>query len=228
MPQTVQVGDRSLVIGDFSPFKFLEASALVSELSEQFPDVFDRIAAFKSDYAVKHGPVLERATAEFQYPDDTKGISETAWERAGHVIRMPAEVPTQAVVVAMFHQVFQLSRERVTDLLALSLTPNSELKKADTEGTFNLKVATEQYRDLLMHEATLSQFIHVALAVRSQLEEEYRANEDDLGEALPFLITPKTRSGAQSQKNGRASSSGSRKRSGGRAKRPSTTSPGAS
>lgn len=233
----VEIGDETHHIRRFSAYKFFEASELVAQIFELVPQVVGEIGDFVREWQDSQAVRMQRATAELRY-DDAKKISEEAWQAADHALELPGDEPTrEALLARVFPLVFRQARGPVVDLVALALTSNDELRKADEEMVsrdelYGPSGAVGKVRTKLLHDAYPADHVAVLVAAVEQVVEEGRhVDKDALGKLLTLFgkTDPSGADSTASSDDEQSPSRGSRARSrGGRASRSSTASPTAS
>jgi hypothetical protein len=176
----IQVGDRTIPLPALNGYKAVRAARLVAEAARCAPEVNERLAALRKDYATENALIITPDLAKlprFQRIEiDSDGkekeipmFSEEDFEAAGGEIRIPQEPPVSEQVIAIFPTVFEAAESQIIELLALLISPNSELAEADEDGTADeyLKKAGRN----LLHTASLDQLVTLAVAAVEQVSE---------------------------------------------------------
>lgn len=164
----VQVGDRTVPLPELNGFKAVRAMRLLAEISKCVPDVMDTLAKLRTDYAEQNALVVTPALAKLprfqRITIDADGneheeplFTNEDFEAAGGEIRIPQDPSFTDQLIAVFPIVFDAAQDRVVELLALLIAPNSELADADEEGTVDAYLATQGRK--LLHTATFDQLV---------------------------------------------------------------------
>jgi hypothetical protein len=164
----VQVGDRTVPMPELNGFKAVRAMRLLAEISKCVPDVMATLGKLREDYATQNALIVTPALAKlprFQRvivdedgnEQEVPLFTEADFEAAGGEIRIPQDPTTMDQIIAVFPIVFDAAQDRVVELLALIIAPNSELADADEEGTVDAYLATHGRK--LLHAATFDQLV---------------------------------------------------------------------
>lgn len=135
MSNTIQIGDQTYTVQKFSVRKALRAGHLFTEILQEVPDIQQRVSDFTREYREKNSMRVNRATAELRWPEQVMNVSEQAWQASEGRIEIPANPTMYDVAGQMFPLVFEAAEEKALKLLALLVTPNSDLGRAAREGT---------------------------------------------------------------------------------------------
>lgn len=225
---TVKVGDRELPIAEFSSYKFLEATELLAAMLEIVPDLDTELAKFGRDWRDSNPErTITRATAELEFGAAADGITDAAWEAAGGQLTITPRPDGTQTAIRLFPKVFRHARADMVNLLALVVTPNSELEDAEREGQdiYANEGCVGKNRRTLLHHGRPTELVKVLLAAMEALGDEIQ--EGDLVSAVgklrdrwaTFTGTPTPEQETEEPKPNRATR---RRASGGR--RSSTTS----
>lgn len=170
----VTVGDRTVPIPDLNGFKTIRVLSIVTAILKVVPNVNETLAQLRRDYAEQNVLIVTPAMMKldrFQeveidadgQPFERPMFTAAEFEAAGGEIALPAEDPPgEAQLIAVFPLVFDAAQDRIVELLALLLAPNSELAEADENGTVDSYLAT--HGRTLLHTATLEQLIAIVVA----------------------------------------------------------------
>ncbi len=185
MTSQLTIGDRQVTVPAFNGFKAVRAGRLVAEASEVMPQVNEALAELRQRYATDLALTITPQIAKlprFQRTIDGKSVplfSDEDFEQAGGSIRVPQDPPRQEVILAVFPIAFKHVEQQLVELLALVIAPNSELQRADEDGTVDEYLTKEGKR--LLHEASIDQLLELAVAAIEQVSEALSG--DSLGKA---------------------------------------------
>lgn len=236
MPSKVTVGDRELTIQAFSGFKFLEAQGLVAHMLEIVPSLDENMADFAEKWRASNPPrELSRTTAELELREQVGWITDEAWEKSGGTVTITPRPDGVRTFLRLYPRLQKHARVDLEKLVALVVTPNSELAEADEAGKdlYDPDGPVGKQRKYLLHNGTITQLAQVAVAAAEALVDEFQAG--DLTDAAGKLLenwrtltgrqTSKDDSGSGSDERSSSTSSSERTRGRSRAKRSSTKSP---
>lgn len=201
----VQVGDRTVPLPALNGYKAVRAARLVAEAARCAPEVNERLAQLRKDYATENALVITPELAKLprfqriEIDEDGKEIetpmfSDEDFEAAGGEIRIPQEPPVSDQIISVFPIVFEAAESQVIELLALLISPNSELARADEEGTAD-EYLRKAGRELL-HSASLDQLVTLAVSAVEQVSEALTA---DGGAALERAVGAVRGTGSQTE-----------------------------
>lgn len=235
--RSVTVGEDRVELHRFSAYKMLEVTEVLARIGDSVPEVLDHLAEFIGSYEVKHGPRMQRATAEFTYGDSALKVSEKAWESAGDYLQMAAEPSKEERVAAIFPLAFRKAREHTTSLLAIVACTNREFEDADERGE-NIYAdggLVDQRRRKILHRGTTAQMVELLSAAIDVCRDELKTVDGDkVGKIMDLLGWTRgdaaSAQGSSGSKNAAppSSSASPRPSRAGRARKSSTGSPGAS
>jgi hypothetical protein len=227
---TIKIGGAERLIAPFSAAKAMEAAGLVSEIVE----AGNGILAAMDDYAAKHAErstiKVPRAAAFYRNPEAAAAVPNDAWEASGNVLEVPGPRPGfEEQLLAVFPQVWRVARDQVLKLLALVLVGDSELEQADSDGGqdgIDKLLATEGRA--LLHKAQMQELVALGQTAWEVCRDQLQADPTALA-MVNRLMSLRT-SGQQktATASGPGSSTASRGRTGGRAKKSSGASRGES
>jgi hypothetical protein len=189
MSTTLHVGDRDITVADFSAYKFLEATELLSRMLEVVPELDDVLARFAKDWREAHPErTISRAVAELQMPG-AREITDEAWSRVDHQLTLTNNPTQEQVGLRVFPIVQRHAREHLVNLLALIITPNSELEEADEAGTDLYAKGGPVYRNarFVLHKARPTAMVNILVKAMEVLGDELR--EGDMAGALGGLMS---------------------------------------
>lgn len=173
----VKIGDAPATISKLNGFKAAEALAIISDITEQTPTLLQDLAEFTRNYEAENAQQMPRAAAEAKFPEQAGRVSEAAWTAAGNVLAVPEPPGIERQIAFALPKIYGTARESLVDLLALLITPNSELEKADLEGEelYGKTGALAEQRRRLLHDADLEQLVEVAAAAGEVLQGQLKA-----------------------------------------------------
>jgi hypothetical protein len=173
----VKIGDANATISKLNGYKAAEALGIISEITEATPGLLHDLADFTRTYEREHAQQMPRAAAEAKFPTQARNVSEEAWAAAGNVLAVPEPPGIEEQIAFALPKVYKVARESLIDLLALLITPNSELEKYDAEGEdlYGREGALAEQRRKLLHDASLEQLVDVAAGAGDVLREQLRA-----------------------------------------------------
>lgn len=173
--KTVQIGDETISVGKFSTFKALRAGKLLTEILGAVPDLSEKLSIAAEEARKRNTVKISRAAAELRFDaEDLAKISEEGWKQSDGYLEMPASVSGLDVAAQVFPMVFEEANERVLELVALAITPNSTLKEADLSGDGDAEVqkAIDVSRRKLVH-SDLDELVEVLVVVGQVVEEQF-------------------------------------------------------
>jgi hypothetical protein len=130
-----KIGDRTVVLENFSTFKVIEMTVIVTEIMEEVPQLAEKLSTFTRDFQQQHSTELPRAAVELRYPPEQVAlVSEKAWEAGGQKIVLPATPTAMDLFAHVIGDVMRVARERMLSLVGLIDCSNSELAEADEAG----------------------------------------------------------------------------------------------
>ncbi|HEU4657899.1 MAG TPA: hypothetical protein VFR97_10250 [Capillimicrobium sp.] len=205
----VTVGGQTVIIQPFSPRKALLAGAIVSSIGDSWEQLFREAARFAAQLAQDNATVYNRATAmallehrprplldsenepivvdgkAVMRPGALDHITEEAWERSGHELRIP-ERPDPAVINAyLMPKALGLFERQVARLLALAIVTNAELGKAAEEGGDEaVNRLLDDKRGLLLDQSTIGELVRLFTLTAERVQDELRADLDELGDRV--------------------------------------------
>jgi hypothetical protein len=200
----LRVGDRTVALPELNGFKAVRAARLVAEVMTCAPQVNDKLRELRQDYGDANALVVTPALAKlprFQRTivDEDGNEREVPiftpadFEAAGGEIRIPQDPPMAEQIVAIFPVVWTAAEQQVIELLALLISPNSELADADEDGSVDDYLTKSARR--LLHAATLDQLVELAVA---SIEQVVNALTKDGGNALERAMGAMTGSAPKS------------------------------
>lgn len=188
----VRIGDREYTVGNLSTFKVLRAGTIVTQIMREVPELSDEIAEFSRKFSSENTTRISRAAAELRFDEESLArISPEGWEAGKGWIELPASPGPMEIAAFALPRAFDAAQDRVLDLLALLVTPNSELRTvADEEGGVESLLARK--RAELIHEdaAEMLDLLGVAAEV---IEQQFAGKVDRLRKvASLFGLRPPT------------------------------------
>lgn len=225
----VRIGGNERTIQPFSAAKAIEAGALVTEIVQAGNGLLATMNDYVRESTERNTIRMPRAALFYRDPERAAQIPADAWEASGNQLELPGPVPSfEEQLLGVFPQLFTLARDQVLKLLALVLVDERELEQADEQG------GTDGVQDLLaregrrlLYQARMEELLALAQAswdvCRTQLAADPTAQA-----LLSRLLGLRDRNSTTASSSAPVSSTGSRKRTGGAAKRSSTGSRGKS
>ena len=178
-PGTVTLGGLSVTVQRFSTFKVIEATAIVTSVMEEIPELGEKIATFQRTYAAENEMSISRATAELRYPpEQLANISEEAWAASDNRLVVPGSPSVVDIAAHVFPDVFRVAQEQILRLLALVAAPNDELRRADEAG--NVEEYLSQKAKALRHEDA-GELLDLLVATAEVLTDQFDTGGDRLG-----------------------------------------------
>jgi hypothetical protein len=174
----VQIGDRTVRIQSFKVYKAMKAGEIVSEITKMVPQIGDSLTEYTRKYEAENFAEIDRATALFQYRDEVEHISDEAWRASENKLRIPQSPSPQEQMTAVFSLVFDTAKEHVLTLLALLITPDSELRDAHRADGVDQKIA--EYREVLEHEADITDLVDLTAAAAEVVREQFAGKADQI------------------------------------------------
>lgn len=183
----VKLGDRNITIEGFRAFRAIHAGEILSDIIEAVPNLADKMAEFAQTQREKNVVVINRATAEWRWPDEVVTISEAAWEASGHKLEISEPPTLQAQVMHVFPDIFKAARDHVLRLLALLAASNSELREWDDAGEAEIEKGLKGWEKRILHDAEVSDLIDLLIASLEVIREQFSGKADELGKLLSLL-----------------------------------------
>lgn len=199
----VTVGDRTFTLPTINGFKAVRAARLVAEASKCVPQVLDALGELRQKYGEQNALVVTPALAKLprfqRVIVDENGdeqevplFTEADFEAAGGEIRIPQDPSVADQLLAVFPIVFEAAEAQVIELMALLISPNSELADADENGTVDDYLAKHARR--LLHEASVDQLVTLGTVAIEQVTSALTA---DGGAALERAMGAVTGTGSR-------------------------------
>lgn len=173
----VKIGDAPATISKLNGFKAAEALGIISDITEAAPNLLHELADFTRTYELEHAQRMPRAAAEAKFPQQARNVSEEAWKASGNELVVPEPPGVEEQIAFALPKVYKVARESLIDLLALLITPNSELESIDAEGgdLYGKDGALAEQRRKLLHDASLEQLVDVAATAGEVLREQLKS-----------------------------------------------------
>lgn len=189
MSATIKIADQQVTLGDFSGYKFLEATALLGEIVEAIPLADEQISAYTQRWLADNGSerILDRAAARYMLGTSIDPITDAEWDASDQKLTLSKSPDGNVAMMRAFPVVYKHARTQVERLLCLIATPNSKLEDHDAQGKSSdeLYVAggpVHEMRRLILHRAGVADQARLVLGSMRQLAEEMQAA--DLGEQM--------------------------------------------
>jgi hypothetical protein len=159
--KNVQVNGETRRIEPFSGRKVNRTMRLLKRITREVPGLLDKRAAFVRAYEETNYIELDRAQATLRYgapvavqtvsgdfvrdedgkletvPSPILAMSEEAWAQSGHKLRLPKSPTETEILWALFPDVFEQAENLITQLLALVLMPNQDVKRYARDGSLD-------------------------------------------------------------------------------------------
>lgn len=224
----IRIGGNEQVLQPFSAAKAIEAGALVTEIVQAGNGLISAMNDYVRDSSERNTLRMPRAVVFYRDPERAAQIPADAWEASENMLELPGPVPSfEEQLLGVFPQLFTVAREQVLKLLALVVVDERELEQADTQGGADgvQDLLAVKARELL-YRAQMPELLSLAQAAWDVCREQLAA--DPTAQALlNRLLGLRNRNQTTASPSESGSSTGSRKRTGGTAKRSSTGSRGA-
>lgn len=183
----VKLGDTTVQITRFRGLKAILAGGLVARVTEQVPDLQERITKFQKDYRKNNTIEINRGMAKL--PDFAAyGFTDADFESfPDGIIALPQEPTPQAVMISVVPQLYALVKEEFVRFLGLMTIPNSELEAADDADAVDEALKTKGKQILRLGD--IDEVLEVFLASWEVLQDQLLAKKERLGKLqnLPFL-----------------------------------------
>jgi hypothetical protein len=158
------------------------------------PGLLDKRAAFVRAYEATNYIELDRAQATLRYgapvavqtvsgdfvrdedgkletvPSPILAMSEEAWAQSGHKLRLPKSPTETEILWALFPDVFEQAENLITQLLALVLMPNQDVKRYARDGS--LDEMMQEAGDELLDDALGDELLEVAAAAGEVIDDQ--------------------------------------------------------
>ena len=173
------LGEREVPLPRFSVFKATEAIGLVTEIVTAYPELVEQVA----DYQDRHGtdvPVLNEQ-------------GEPLRDEQGELVMQRVPGDFYEAVAHVAPEAYKLARGKVLDLLALVVTSNEELERADLAGLSihrngTGEWATAQGYKAVAHEAELQQLGRLLITARDVLKDQLEAADPQTRQVMEALL----------------------------------------
>lgn len=143
--KTVHINGEPVTVGKLSVWKAIRVGKIVSEVMSEIPNLSEDLSEFSRDYASKNVVRISRAAAELRFdPEELKRVSEEAWQANGGELVLPGSPSPADLIAFAFPRVFSHAHEKVLELLAILVAPNSELRTADENGTIETTIESKK------------------------------------------------------------------------------------
>lgn len=216
----IQIGGEPRQLGDFSAFKAVHAMEVVGQIEETVRELVHEGGDFRREYERRHFVEMTRAEARRQYrpqplyvqeeidegrvravpvmrgdvavlgPDPLGHLTDADWEASGNVLRIPETPDENAVIAALVPKAFASARVHVMRLLALVVTPNSDLEKWD--GASDIDAELDTVARELMHRADAEELIRLAVAAIGMAKAQIAGPFVEAREAMRTLFASST------------------------------------
>jgi hypothetical protein len=192
---TVMLGDQQIQIQDFSAYKFLEATELLSQILGVVPELDPVLTSLAQQHATDFQRRLENARGVAKFGAEAlPDVPNEMWEGlVGNLIEQSNPSGADSFV-RVFPVVLKKARQPTEHLVALLATENSKLEADDEQGRNPYEKGGSVHEKLRMirHHAKLSQQLGLVLACVRQLADELRESDmagqmGNLREALTDL-----------------------------------------
>ncbi|MEJ7783170.1 MAG: hypothetical protein WKF96_00105 [Solirubrobacteraceae bacterium] len=120
-------------------------------------------------------------------PDPLGHLTEADWAASEHKLRVPDSPSENVQIAAMVPVAFRLGRDEVLALLALVLTPNSDLERWDTDDTVNVPVELAAAGRALLHRARADELVRLGIGAVQACKEQLAAPLAEAREAWATL-----------------------------------------
>lgn len=138
------------------------------------------------------GQVLVRRTAKLDDdnrpvmgPDPLGHMTDEDWAASGNTLRLPKSPGTEEQIAAIFPMAMELAEKEVTELLALLVMSNAELKRKARDGS--LKDYLEERADEIL-DAPATDLIELAVAAGEMVDDQFTSKVKQLGDRLPNAL----------------------------------------
>lgn len=186
--RSVNVGDTNYNIVPFSGFKALEIGGVISDITEQVPQVLAKMAQFVREYEQENEVRITREMSvlpQFAVFFENMAMTDEKWQQCGGAVSLPQGPSQPLIMAAVFPEVFKYAREQVLALLAWIVIPNRELEEADEAGAVDDLIKRTQKK--LLHQGTLGELIELFTVGAECIREELAGKVSDLQSAISAL-----------------------------------------
>lgn len=178
----VRIGDASYPIGRLTAFKVIRIGGELTELMNAVPELATRVSAYTAEYREHNVLRLSRAAAELRYDaEELARISDEAWAQSDGQLVLPASPSGVEIAGQVFPYVFNEAYDRVLRILTLLITPNSELKEADDNGSIDSVL--DGKKRVLLH-ADASEVLDVLVVAGEVIEQQFSGQMGKIRAAL--------------------------------------------
>lgn len=178
-PKGVQIGTKVVTIGTITGWKFLESAELIASITEQLPELYVAMEAFRVKRIESGTRTYSKATALAMFSEQMTRITDEDWMRIGNELVLPGEPPSvQEQIAQVFPDALRKARPLVTRLLAVLAVPNTELEAAVSAGGEGLEGKITEWQNLLLFSGSVSNLIRLVAAAVEAFKAEAEADEE--------------------------------------------------
>lgn len=172
----IRVGTKMVRIEEPTGWKFLEATEIIAEMTQEVPDLLKANEEYVTSRREADAITITYEEARVRYPELVAMAEPDAWwaERGGS-IRVLGEPPSDAEQqLMMFGHVFAKAKEKAVRLVAVLSAPDGELKKADESS--GIDEYLKGWERELLHGTKVSQLAHILALSLTAMRDEFAAD----------------------------------------------------
>lgn len=192
--RTVQIGDDSLRLQEFSAFKAFEAMRRAKDIMRVGPEIQRAVTDYVTDYERDNVIEINRAAALHRYGQELAHLTDRDWEASGNMLRVPRSPGSIEIVMAALPVAFDVAQKQSMQLIAVMALTNRELEDADNTSDEAVDELVETRAKQLQHRAKAHQLVLLAAAgvdlLQDQFDEEIREAARPLLRVVEMLGIP--------------------------------------
>lgn len=163
----------------FSVFKATEAIGLLSDILASYPELVERVADYQQRHSVEV-PILNEN-------------DEPRRDEHGELVTRRVLGDFNEALAQVLPDAYKLARGKVLDLLALIVTPNDDLERADLAGLSIHRNGTPEWATVegykaVAHTAEAQQLGNLLLAARDVLRDQLAAADPQTRQTVQGLL----------------------------------------
>jgi hypothetical protein len=214
----IEIGGRKVTVERFTLAKAMRVITLLGVIQKSVPEISKAMVEFKRDYQETNVIELDRVQAKMRYgptpvlsddgealyrdgelvtlPSPIDRMTETDWERAGHVLKLRQSPSPTEMVLAVFPLAYEKAEQPVQRLLALIAMSNDDVSRYVASGEIWDRV--DDFAQTVIAPAFLEDVMELAVVagetIEGQVMDKARGLGDRMGNLLRLfgLKTPET------------------------------------
>lgn len=182
--KTVKIGERQYEIQRFRGLKAILVMAALTRVTKEVPDILNDVS---KAYSARNTVVITEPMSRLpRWEGFTKEDFDEAEKSSGRrEIEIPAPIGGNEQMLQALPMLLEQARKEVVRLLAILITPNSDLKEADKNDT--VEALLDKHYDELMYDADLEELAELLLVGQDVLMDQLSSKKDRLGKLIGSL-----------------------------------------